>query len=336
MPWGPVTEIEAAARREAKLVIYTGAGHASLAAQKAISAYMAQKNGVSVEWTTLSPNDVAPRVLIEHRTRQHVVDIGMYGFGGALYAEAKPRGLLAPILAPSSLEKNVWRLDPAVLTPEDRDWLFIQMGLMPGLFINTVLVPPGQEPLSYQDLLNPKWKGKIVLQTPAIGGSGYGWFTDVYKTLGLDYMKALARQVALIRNLNDVPDGVARGQYAIGIAPSQTRALELIKENAPVKFVYPKEGSVIFVIGTMLMAHSPHPNAAKTFLNWFYTKEGQTLFNVSNLSTSVRRDVSQDHLPPDLRYTEGQKFMLGMAEDFMPERAREIRDLARKIFEKRQ
>ena len=85
------------------------------------------------------------------------------------YGQLKPRGYVRPILAPSTLEKGVWRLDPAIAQPKDRDWFFINMPLRPSFLINTNLVPLEKEPGSYQDLLEPQWKGKVVLQTPGRG-----------------------------------------------------------------------------------------------------------------------------------------------------------------------
>ena len=74
---------------------------------------------------------------------------------------------MAPILAPSTFEKGVWRLDPAIVFPQDRDWLYINMPLNPTFFVNTQLLSPAEEAKGYKDLLSPKWKGKIALQDPS-------------------------------------------------------------------------------------------------------------------------------------------------------------------------
>jgi len=331
-PWGPMGEIQAAARKEGKLAIYNSAAHASLEAQKAISDRIMARFGISVEWTTLSAPDMAQRIGIEQRTKQPVVDVALFGFGGATYIQAKLNGHLQPVLAPSTLEKVVWRVDPAVLAPGDRDWLYIKVPFT-GILVNTNLVKPEKEPKSYQDLLNPEWTGKIALQTPAIGGTGSGWFDAAYRTLGLDYMKALAKQVALVRTAFDTVDTVARGQYAISIAPSDIRLRELLKQGAPIKVVYPREGAHLSTQGGGFVANAPHPNAAKLFLDWFYTKEGQTIFSAADQTVSVRKDVPQDHVDPNLRYEEGQRLLVLNPEDATPEKSRQLRILARQIFE---
>jgi len=332
-PWGPMSEIEKAARKEGRLTIYAAPGHVSADAQQAIGPFFKERYGITIDWTTLSARDISPRVIAEQATKQYVADVAMSGIAGN-YTELKPRGYVLPILAPSTLEKGVWRLDPTIATPKDRDWLYIFMPLYPSFFINTSLVRPGEEPRSYQDLLSPKWKGKIVLQIPWSGGTGSGWFRATYKKLGLDYMRALANQVALVRNVTDSADEVARGQFPIGISAETTRGQQLVSQGAPVKFLQPKEGSHLAALGMELIPNAPHANAAKLFINWFYSKEGQSLYAVKNLVISVRKDVPQDHILPDMRYIEGAPFMMPEAEDFTAQGSQEFTKVAQQIFDR--
>jgi iron(III) transport system substrate-binding protein len=286
---------------------------------------------VAIDWTTMSARDLSPRVMAEQRTKQYVADIGMSGIEGN-YVELKPRGYVVPILAPSTLEKNVWRLDPATAFPKDRDWLFIKLPLQFGLFVNTRMVKPGEEPKSYKDLLDPKWKGKILLQNPWTGGTGSGWFRATYRTLGLDYMRALAKQVVLVPNVNDSSDQVARGQYPVSVAASILRGPQLVAEGAPVKFIPPQEGYYLSVNGLEFIANAPHPNAAKLFLHWFYSRDGQMVYAKSSHAISLRKDVPQDHLPDYQRYVEGAPIMMPQPEDFTVEKNKELSQLATEIF----
>jgi ABC-type Fe3+ transport system substrate-binding protein len=77
----------------------------------------------------------------------------------------------------------------------------------------------------------------------------------------------------------------------------------------------------------------PHPNAAKVFINWFYSREGQTVYNQHHQSVSLRKDVPQDHLSPQERYVDGRPFFIQSLEDVEPGRPAETLILARKIFE---
>jgi iron(III) transport system substrate-binding protein len=328
-----MSEIQVAGRKEGKLVVYVGGGHASPAAQHAISQDFKEKYAITIEWTNLGGGtDMVPRLLAEQRTKQYVADIAMTGFG-TVNAALKPRGYLQPILAPSTFEKSVWRLDPAAAVPQDRDWLFLFMALTPSFFINTTLVPSADEPKSYQDLLSPKWQGKIVLQNPAQPGTGSGWFYATYKVLGTHYLTTLAKQVVLVTGVSDSVDAVARGAYPIALSPSNSRGRQLVLEGAPVKFIHPKEGSHLATQGIHFISNAPHPNAAKLFLNWIYTREGQTLYATNHQVPSLRKDVSQDYLPAGMRYVEGRPLLVPDAEDLSAERTKELRALARKIFE---
>lgn len=332
-PWGPLNEIESAARKEGELAFYVGGGFTTGQAEKTMSQLFEERYGIKIRWNSMPASDIPVRVIIEERTKQRIVDLVLIGYTGN-YTTLKPRGVLAPILAPSSIEKGIWRLDPATVSSEDRDWLYTRVPISPSFLINTKLIPPSEEPKSYQDLLHLKWKGKIVLQTPAVGGSGSGWFDATYRTLGLDYMRALAKQVVIVRNPPESPEGVGRGQYAIAIASNIPRALALIEEGAPLKFIHPKEGSHMSESGIALVRGAPHPNAAKLFLQWFYTREGQTLFSRTLPTISVRKDVPQDHLPEGLRYIEGAPFLRKDLEDMRrPEKAAELRALSKQIFE---
>lgn len=330
--WSPIGRIEEAARKEGKLVIYAAAGHAGPEAQRAASDIFREKYGIALEWTALSTRDMVPRVLAEHQTKQYVADVGMFGFGSA-NLEFKPRGYMAPIMAPSTLEKGIWRQDPAAAEPKDRDWLFIEFALHPGFLVHNQLVPAGKEPKSYQDLLDPAWKGKIVVQSPAVAGSGSGWFVASYKKLGQEYLRALAQQVVLVRSVADSATAVARGQYSIGLAVSTSVTPRLMQEGAPVRIIRPREGSYLAPKGIALFTHAPHPNAARLFINWFFSHEGQSVISKNNLTIAIRKDVAQDYIHPDFRYAEGEPYMAPDPADFGEERQRAIYALAKEIFE---
>lgn len=332
-PWGPMSEIEGAARKEGKLVIYAAPGHANAETQQAISEIFTQRYGISIDWTTIGgAGDARPRILAEQSTKRYVVDIFMSGTAGN-YSELQSRGYIRPILAPSTLDKNVWLLDPASVFPKDRDWLFIYMPVVPAFFVNTDLVPSGAEPKSYRDLLEPRWKGKIVMQTPAKGGSASGWFRAMHRTLGLDYMRALAKQVVLVAGANDHGYAVARRQYPVAVAVLTSNGLHLIKEGAPVKYVHAEEGAFLTNLGIYFIANAPHPNAAKLFLQWFFSREGQTVYSKNSQVVPLRKDMPQDHLPASLRYVEGQRLIAPRPEELSAERAIELLKLGKEIFE---
>ena len=78
-------------------------------------------------------------MLAEQRTKQYTVDVTMSGIAGN-YTTLKPKGYYTPMYAPSTLEKGVWRLDPATAFPKARDWHFIFMSISPSFSYLTLLV----------------------------------------------------------------------------------------------------------------------------------------------------------------------------------------------------
>ncbi len=334
VPWGPMSEIERAARKEGKLVIYAAPGHTSRDARGAISQIFKRKYGVSIDWVPLGAQDIAPRVLTEQRTKKSVADIVMTGFP-IFYSVVKPRGYLQPILSPSSMERGVWRLDPGILLPQSREWLFINMALRPSFLVNTNLVRAQDEPKNYQDLLAPKWKGKVALQRPWIGGTGSGWFQATFKTLGIPYMRAIAKQVVLVARVTDVAQSVVRGQHPIGLAASPTQTRLMIEQGAAVKFIQPKEGPPVATQGSYFLTTPPHPNAAKLFYQWFYTQEGQAVYSKNTRSISLREDVKQDHIPPSQRYAADRPFLISKweKEELQLAGIRKLVGLTKEIFQ---
>jgi iron(III) transport system substrate-binding protein len=149
------------------------------------------------------------------------------------------------------------------------------------LWYNTTLAKP-DEITSYDQLLDPRWKGKIAILDPRTPGSGESTWGFLWKLKGEEFLKKLAAQEMMVgRNQRQLAEALARGKSAISIGVSYYTLLPFIKSGLPVKPVpYLKEG---FYAGTgsgnlALLKNSGHPNATKVFMNWFLSKEGQSAF----------------------------------------------------------
>jgi ABC-type Fe3+ transport system substrate-binding protein len=158
---------------------------------------------------------------------------------------------------------------------------------------------------SYKDLLNPQWKGKMVTDDPRRAGPGNATFVYFYMhpDLGLDFIRALAtQQITILRDYLQEIDAVAQGRFSILIGTSDATAEYRMKQGVPVMIVDPtqlKEGSDLNpangAVG--LVNRAPHPNAAKVYINWLLSKEGQTAFVKAMGYVSARIDVPTDHVP---------------------------------------
>ncbi len=153
---------------------------------------------------------------------------------------------------------------------------------------------------SYDDLLNPKWKGRIGLLDPRNPGSGQNTWSFMWKTKGEEFLTKLAQQDLLInQNLRQLADGLAKGRLAFTIGLSHYTYEPFIKAGLPVKPVprmkegaHANNGSGVIAV----VKNPPHPNAAKVFVNWLLSKEGQELYGKAMIQGTRRLDVSTEWL----------------------------------------
>lgn len=159
---------------------------------------------------------------------------------------------------------------------------------------NSTLVKP-DEIASYDDLLNPKWKGKIAILDPRTPGSGESTWAFLWKLKGEQFLTRLAAQDMLVgRNLRQLAEAVARGKAALSIGVSYYTYLPFVKSGLPVKPIttikegfYASSGSG----NVALIKDAAHPNAAVVFVNWLLSKEGQTAFTTALGQPTRRLDV---------------------------------------------
>ena len=162
------------------------------------------------------------------------------------------------------------------------------------IWYNTTLVKP-EEINSWDSLLDPKWKGKIVILDPRSPGSGKSNWAFLLRIKGEPFLTKLAAQDMTIgRNLRQLGEAVARGKSAISIGVSYYTYLPFLKAGLPVKPIsIIKEG---YYAGTgsgnlAVMKNPAHPNAAKVFVNWLLSKEGQSAVTKALGQPTRRFDV---------------------------------------------
>lgn len=157
-----------------------------------------------------------------------------------------------------------------------------------------------QEIRSFDDLLSPKWKGKIGFLDPRNPGSGQNTWTFLWKVKGEDYLGKLVRQDPLIsQNLRQLADALAKGRLAFTIGLSHYSYEPFLKAGLPVKPIakikegaHANNGSGVVT----MVKNAPHPNAAKVFVNWLLGKEGQELYGKAMVQGTRRLDVDTQWL----------------------------------------
>lgn len=164
---------------------------------------------------------------------------------------------------------------------------------------NTGQVEP-DEIRSFDDLLNPKWKGKIGFLDPRNPGSGQNTWTFLWKVKGEEYLGKLVQQEPLIsQNLRQLAEALAKGRLAFTVGLSHYSYEPFLKAGLPVKPVpkikegaHANNGSGVVAV----VKNPPHPNAAKLFVNWLLGKEGQELYGKAMVQGTRRLDVDTQWL----------------------------------------
>jgi ABC-type Fe3+ transport system substrate-binding protein len=163
--------------------------------------------------------------------------------------------------------------------------------------VNTDLVKDG-EINNFEDLLNPKWQGKIELQDPRVSGDSYVFLTSLRLNTGSDELmrRLLVDQKPLIvSDPRNTIERLIRGAIAIGSGPRTDTLLPFQQQGLTSKLNLLRLPETQFKqvsAGLWLINKAPHPNAAKLWINWILTNEGSTAQVVNLITNSRRRDVA--------------------------------------------
>lgn len=263
--WEQVLQkIYPAAKAEGEVVFNTGGGDIEVGGKEGIAKFTKRFPGVKVSIIAVSSTQLVPRVIAESRAGSLTVDMDVDD-----PQAAKPlieRGLVASI-------------NPAQLTdkPERLSFMFdnklpVARHQITHLAYNTNLVSKADLPKTYEDLLNPKWKGKLSLD-----GRGPWGFTHLRLLWGEDkfwrFIKAFPDQKpSWSTRCNTATDRIVTGEAYIGCL-SFARLEGLKAKGAPIEFL---PISPVFVRAEVLVPYkaAPHPNAAKLLMGWLLSPEG--------------------------------------------------------------
>jgi iron(III) transport system substrate-binding protein len=258
------------------------------------------------------------RIVDEHKAGVHYFDIHVGGTSSMTTGLVKP-GLVEPlspymILPEVKDAKNWWGGHIYVDKQKSVAYTF-QAYMTQTVWHNTDLVKPGEMP-SYDNLLDPKWKGRIGILDPRKPGSGGSTWSFLWQTKGREYLDRLVSQnLKSITNQRVLAEALARGKLAMTIGVSFYTYRPFIEAGQPVKpLPFFKEGTYISGGSGSLsvIKNQPHPNAAKVFVNWLLSKEGQEVFSKALGQATRRLDVdtswinsrgdvraAKDFLPPE-------------------------------------
>lgn len=292
-----------AARKEGRFNIFTTTEATKIVIEVFKKDYFS-KYGIDSEIISGGGGELAAKLIAEQRAGIFTTDLYLGG-GNTQVARLKPAGIYSPLsealILPEVKNPDAW-LDNS-LPFIDKDAIIFSLARYPSqiILINSDMAKP-EELQSYQDLLQPKWKGKIMMRDPTKTGGSLKWFSAMVEEsfgpiLGMAYMRELAKQeLVIMANERLAAEWLVRGKYPIALNIGMDIILEGFKKEGirvPVDQHTPREGGYSTTGGNnlTLLTKAPHPNATRVFLNWLLSREGQIEWSKASGKHSTRVDI---------------------------------------------
>jgi iron(III) transport system substrate-binding protein len=282
------------ARKEGKVTVSLPA---SAELKRQIEEQFKKRFGIEVEVFTARGSTGVRRMADEFKAGVRHFDLHIGG-SSSIISGMLDEGILDPI-------------DPWLLLPEVRDakqwwgghlWVdttkrfiyMFQAYLPESIWYNSDLVKPS-ELRSFDDFLNPKWKGKIGYLDPRTPGGGDSNWSYMWQVKGEEYLKNLAAQDLYIgRDQRVLSESLAKGRVAVMIGNTYYSFMPFVKAGLPVKPLPTlKEGTFgTGGSGNLAIIKAPaHPNSTKVFVNWLLSRDGQEVFSRGLAQATRRLDV---------------------------------------------
>jgi iron(III) transport system substrate-binding protein len=267
-------------------------------------------------------NEMVNRIIAERRAGKYIVDVYSGGANGNFNVLYKGR-VLDPIkdalILPEVVDPSKWYGGEHRYADPEGKYIFAYLANPSSaqLSYNSGLANP-KEFKSHWDLVNPKWKGKIVSLDPRNTGLGATLqFLYYDPELGPTFIKKFfgAMDITFSKNFRQMTDWLAQGKFAICMGCKDS--LRAKNQGLPVDdfetSAWKEGGSLSTGGGSLsLLNQAPHPNAAKVFINWFLSRKGQSalqkLGDPDDPPNSRRIDIAKDDVPSDNRLQPGKKY----------------------------
>lgn len=325
-------------KKEEKVVIY-GAQTIGLAIRQSSNIFK-HKVGLDIDVVSGSGSEMNNKLLRERANGLFIPDIYLGGLNTVF--SIKPAGIADPLEAALILQEvidpKLWREGKLPWADKDR-LIFTFWAYVSHMITTNTQLMKTEEIKSYYDILDPRWRNKIILTDPTSAGPGFNGFSTllVNKIVDLDFFRQLVSQEpAVSRDERLVVDWLARGKYSLGFWASSGPASEYLQAGAPLKYAEPKEGTYVSSSGgnMMLVKKAPHPNAARIFMNWLLSREGQVVLQNSVKLQSARQDVSPEGLDPLTVRKPTGKYFIGAnnIEEWVIKEQDKYLELAKQVF----
>ena len=235
-----------------------------------------KETGIKINYIRLSAGEMLTRVEAEKDNPQAAL---MFGGSTDNYIAASERGLLEPYQSPALADTPETYIDP------DGVWNPIYVGCIGFACNPDWFEEMGYDyPTSWEDLLDPKYEGQIIMAHPATSGTAYTVLSTLVQLKGddevWDYLKELNKNVIqYTKSGAAAPNAVALGEAGIALTFSHD-ALQPTAEGYPVELSFPSDGTGYEVGATAIIKGAPEEEIenAKTFIDWMCSDAGQGLY----------------------------------------------------------
>ena len=310
--WEKVVE---AGKKEGKVVLYNSANGAAYFTN-IINAFE-KKYGIKVDSFDMRASELTERIRAEQVAGRFLGDLELHSTSTIQQQEID-----GPFVEKVGRVPNIKNLRADL--PATDMWIpaWIQAY---GVIVNTRMVKPEDEPKKWSDLLDPKWKDKILSDDTRPIGGGQTMFFVLQKTYGTPFHEKLAAQnLVFSRDLRNDARRVARGEYPLYIPQMFAMASDL--KGLPVKAVVMEEGVPYVPINFAQLKNAPHPNAARVFINFFLEEESQLQY-ANNWMTPVVKGLKDKANADALPYVEPKLLGATTLEERVP-----MMELAKKLY----
>lgn len=271
-----------------KLVIYTASATELL--NPIISEFEA-KTGIYTEVVTATTGELLKRIESEQAN-----PLGDVEWGGVVSVISSKQNLFENYK--SANESSV------IDSCKNTEGMITRFSVLPNvLLVNKKLI--GDIKIDgYEDLLNPKLKGKIAIADPAKSSASFQHVVNILYAMGngnpdngWDFVDKLCKNLdgKLLDSTAAVAKGVADGKYVVGLTHEEY-ASQYVKQGANVEIIYMKEGATIAPDTVQIIKGAKNMDNAKKFVDFLTSKETQTLIAAKLKKRSVRNDVAADSI----------------------------------------
>jgi len=281
------------AKKEGKMVVYVSSNASDAKALKA--AFEKKYPFIAMEFFSSGKDALLSKYLLEARTGTYLPDV--YQSSVFPIMNLLEKGLLARYYSPAR-EAYI-----EALRDKDGYWNATYLNAITMAY-NARLVKPDEVPTSYQDLLSPKWKGKMGFVL-----SHTEWYFAMLQMMGEEkgrkYMEALSKQNIQARIGSSLMNQLMMaGEFPLLISQYPTGVEELKKTGAPIDWV-PLDPWIVYPIGIAVTAKNSHPAAGRLYVDFILSAEGQTF-----MRTLSRIPARREVLPAPPRLMQGRKLFV--------------------------